>query len=186
MAGRPRKLEREMVVAEAIALLDADGFEGVTLRALAARLNVRAPALYWHFPDRAALLAAMVDALEARVDVPPVPPRRADLFDWICQRGEALRGVLRGLKGSAKLIAAATARPGIGREFEVLVAEVEDITKAELTQVVATLNSFVLGWLHYEQEPTMQEFMSSIMDRDSAYRKGLTAIARGLVIELES
>jgi TetR/AcrR family transcriptional regulator, tetracycline repressor protein len=185
MTGRPRKLERAKVVAEAIALLDAEGFEGLTLRSLATRLNVRAPALYWHFPDRAALLVAMVDALEARIAIPPVPSDRAAMFEWICQRGASARAVLLAVRGSAKLVAAATARPDIGRDFDELLAGVRNMTRNEVTQVIASLNSFVLGWLQYEQEPAMQQFMRSIMDTDAAFRIGLRALARGLVCELD-
>lgn len=185
MTGRVRKLDRAKVIVEAIALLDSEGFEGLTLRSLATRLHVRAPALYWHFPDRAALLSAMVDALETRILIPAFAGDRAELLDWICQRGVAVREVYLPVRGSAKLLAAATARPEIGRNYDELVAGVVDMTREEITQVIASLNSFVLGWLQYEQEPAMQQFMSSIMNTDAAFRKGLRALARGLVSELQ-
>jgi len=51
-------LDREQVVAEAVALLDADGLDGVTTRKLAARLGVQSPTLYWHVPNKAALVIA--------------------------------------------------------------------------------------------------------------------------------
>ena len=45
-------LDRERIVAEAVALLDADGLEHVTLRKLAARLGAQAPTLYWHMKNK--------------------------------------------------------------------------------------------------------------------------------------
>ena len=60
-------LDRQRIVAEAVALLDADGLDGVTLRKLAARLGVQAPTLYWHIPNKAALITAIAEAILERV-----------------------------------------------------------------------------------------------------------------------
>ena len=55
----PVALDRERIVAEAVALLDAEGLDGVTTRKLAARLGVQSPTLYWHLPNKAALVTAL-------------------------------------------------------------------------------------------------------------------------------
>src|ERR1700759_775016 len=55
------RLRRERVVDEAIALLDADGLDALTMRKLATRLGVQPGALYWHFAGKQALLDAMAD-----------------------------------------------------------------------------------------------------------------------------
>jgi TetR/AcrR family transcriptional regulator, tetracycline repressor protein len=52
-------LTRERVVAAALELLDEQGMGAVTVRALAARLDVRAPALYWHVRNKQELLDEM-------------------------------------------------------------------------------------------------------------------------------
>ncbi len=52
------------IVAAARTLLEAEGPEAVTMRAVADAVGMRAPSLYVHFPDKAALLDALVaDAL---------------------------------------------------------------------------------------------------------------------------
>jgi AcrR family transcriptional regulator len=64
------------VVAEARRLLEDEGAEALTMRRLAERLGIRAPSLYKHLPDKAALEAAIIatgleeaaDAFEAAVD----------------------------------------------------------------------------------------------------------------------
>ena len=56
-------LDRQRIVAEAVALLDAEGLDGVTTRKLAARLGVQSPTLYWHLPNKAALVTAIADAI---------------------------------------------------------------------------------------------------------------------------
>ena len=52
-------LTKAAIVAEALALLDEVGMEGLTVRALASRLDVKAPALYWHVRDKNELLDEM-------------------------------------------------------------------------------------------------------------------------------
>src|SRR6478735_6164539 len=44
---RPGRLQREDVVAAALELLTETGLDGMTLRDVAARLSIQAPALYW-------------------------------------------------------------------------------------------------------------------------------------------
>jgi len=50
---------REIVEA-ARELLEAEGAEGLSMRALAERLGIRAPSLYKHFPSKEALEAAVI------------------------------------------------------------------------------------------------------------------------------
>lgn len=49
-------LDREAVVRSALRLLDAEGLDKLTLRRIAAELDVKAPALYWHFKNKQELL----------------------------------------------------------------------------------------------------------------------------------
>lgn len=65
-------LTKERIVVAGLALLDEVGRDGLTLRALGDRLGVKAPALYWHVPSKAALLDEMATevwrAIVAEVD----------------------------------------------------------------------------------------------------------------------
>lgn len=56
-------LKKEIIVKEALSLLNENGLEGVTLRKLASRLNVQAPALYWHVKNKKALVNEMAEAI---------------------------------------------------------------------------------------------------------------------------
>ena len=51
----PKGLTKASIVAAALHLLDEVGMDGMTVRALAAKLDVKAPALYWHVRDKAEL-----------------------------------------------------------------------------------------------------------------------------------
>ncbi|GAA4495997.1 hypothetical protein GCM10023191_037360 [Actinoallomurus oryzae] len=70
--GRPPLISRDDVVAAAIAIIDAEGLDALTMRGIGARLGVAAMSLYRHLPNRDAVLAAVVNRLvtEVVVDVP--------------------------------------------------------------------------------------------------------------------
>lgn len=49
----------EQILDVAQALLDEDGASALSMRTIAARVGIRAPSLYRHFPDKAAIEAAL-------------------------------------------------------------------------------------------------------------------------------
>ena len=67
-------LNREAVVQAALEMLDAVGVDGLSMRALADRLGVKAASLYWHLRDKDQLLELVAEAVLDRVVV-PVSPR---------------------------------------------------------------------------------------------------------------
>ena len=82
--GRPATLTRGAVLDAAVALFDADGAQAVTIRRLAASLNVSPMTIYGHVADKDELLLALVDRLADRLSHPPLPadPREAILLRW--------------------------------------------------------------------------------------------------------
>ncbi|MFE9184976.1 TetR/AcrR family transcriptional regulator [Micromonospora haikouensis] len=65
----PARLSREAIVAAAIGLADRDGLAGLSMRRLAQHLGVDAMSIYYHLRDKDTLLAAMVDAVAAEIEV---------------------------------------------------------------------------------------------------------------------
>ncbi|HEY9291632.1 MAG TPA: TetR family transcriptional regulator, partial [Microlunatus sp.] len=56
-------LDRQVVIRTALELLDSEGLDGLTLRKIAAALDVKAPALYWHFQSKQQLLDEMATSM---------------------------------------------------------------------------------------------------------------------------
>jgi TetR/AcrR family tetracycline transcriptional repressor len=75
------RLSRETVIDGALALADAEGLEGLTIRRLAQHLGVTPMAPYWHFKNKDLLLEAVVNRLWSLVDtdVDPAIPWAARL-----------------------------------------------------------------------------------------------------------
>ncbi len=65
-------LNRDRVVAEAVALADEQGLAALSMRALAARLGVEAMSLYHHVAGKEVLLDAMVDTVFGELHLPVV------------------------------------------------------------------------------------------------------------------
>ncbi|NLU66791.1 TetR/AcrR family transcriptional regulator C-terminal domain-containing protein [Streptomyces sp. HNM0574] len=91
--ARATRLDRDRVVATALRLLDEAGLEGVTLRKVAQALDVKAPALYWHFANKQALLDEMATAMFRAMREEPLP----DTGDWREGLAEVHRRLRRAL-----------------------------------------------------------------------------------------
>ncbi|WP_345384320.1 TetR family transcriptional regulator [Pseudonocardia yuanmonensis] len=72
-------LSYSSIVSSALAIIDEEGLEAFSLKRLAREMNVQAPSLYYHFPDKASILEAV-----ARAIVLETPrPRERDPDNWI-------------------------------------------------------------------------------------------------------
>jgi AcrR family transcriptional regulator len=73
MPRKPPKRQpvtRDRALATAVAIADAEGLAGLTMRRLAQELGVEAMSLYHHVPNKDAILDGMVDLVFAEVELP--------------------------------------------------------------------------------------------------------------------
>jgi len=70
-----RPLTKERVLAQAIALADAEGIEALTMRKLGHALGVEAMSLYNHVANKGELVAAMVERVVEQFELPDDEPR---------------------------------------------------------------------------------------------------------------
>ncbi|MCX7283860.1 MAG: helix-turn-helix domain containing protein [Novosphingobium sp.] len=82
------KLGIEQIVDQALELLREEGMDKLSMRRLAARVGIRAPSLYYYFPDKAALMAAMMERLFGRC-LDAIPPTD-DWRRWMHGFGRAI------------------------------------------------------------------------------------------------
>ncbi|MEJ7792200.1 MAG: TetR/AcrR family transcriptional regulator C-terminal domain-containing protein [Gaiellaceae bacterium] len=64
------RLDRDRIVEAAVALVDRDGIEGLSMRKLGRELAVEAMALYHYFPSKDALIDAIVEAVVGEMGAP--------------------------------------------------------------------------------------------------------------------
>ncbi|MBO0682834.1 MAG: TetR/AcrR family transcriptional regulator C-terminal domain-containing protein [Candidatus Dormibacteraeota bacterium] len=104
-----RGLEPELVVAAALQVLDEVGLEGLSIRAIAERIGVRGPALYWHFRNKQALLDEMAEAMLAdRADQLKGPAEGEPWWDWLAELARWLRRALVSHRDGARVFAGVT------------------------------------------------------------------------------
>src|SRR5579864_1313083 len=85
---KQRSLTRERLVEAALELVNEEGLEALSMRALADRLDVKAASLYWHVRDRRELLELLAGAILGSVSR---PRQRASWRETVLAMAEALR-----------------------------------------------------------------------------------------------
>ena len=108
-AGQRAGLSRELVLAAASRIADAEGVDHLTMRRLAAELGVLPNALYTYVPDKEALLDALIDDLLA--DIEADGPATGDWRDGLVRVMDSSR---RLLLAHPQLVPVFLARPGLG------------------------------------------------------------------------
>ncbi|MFF9089960.1 TetR/AcrR family transcriptional regulator C-terminal domain-containing protein [Streptomyces sp. NPDC014991] len=151
---RRAPLDRNRVVDTALRLLNEAGLEGLTLRAIARELDVKAPALYWHFKDKQALLDEMATEMYRRM-VAGTALDPADTWrERLLKINRGLRTALLGYRDGAKVFSGSRFT-GTGHAPE-LEANLRLLTEAGLTLAQAidagrTAHMYTLGFVTEEQ-----------------------------------
>jgi TetR/AcrR family tetracycline transcriptional repressor len=149
-------LSRHHVVQEALRLVDSDGLDGLTLRALATRLGVQAPTLYWHVRNKAELLDALGDAImEDALGVLPGPAELGGWQQWLLASLIQLRNAMLAHPDGARIVSGARAslrRADFSeRAMATLVTCDVPLQRARLTVLAA--ERYTVGFVLEEQAP---------------------------------
>ncbi|BAC71091.1 TetR family transcriptional regulator [Streptomyces avermitilis] len=151
---RSPKLDKKQVVETALRLLNEAGLDGLTLRAIAKELNVQAPALYWHFKNKQALLDEMATEMYRRMTEGAHLAPGASWQERLLHGNRALRTALLGYRDGAKVFSGSRFT---GTEHAVqLEASLRSLVEAgfDLPQAVratSTAYFFTLGFVTEEQ-----------------------------------
>ena len=143
-------LSREEVVQAALQLLDQVGMDGLTMRALAQRLGVKAASLYWHLRDKDELADLLLDAINTEIPAPaPGLPWREQLergaWEW--------RRVLLKHRDAARLaMGRFVMRPEtLGRiEFVLATLRAAGFSDADTANAAYLFSNFVPGFVAEE------------------------------------
>lgn len=98
----PRKLTVDTIVTTAFDLLQLDGLDAVTQRAIAQKLEVEAASLYRHVPSKERILALVTLTLfKQQIDQVGLPPTWKD---WLTNFGKTLWQTQREIPDCARLV----------------------------------------------------------------------------------
>lgn len=112
----PARHDRLSVIECALRLLDDVGLPDLSMRRLAAELDVQPSALYWHFPNKQALLAAVADRILTAVPAP-------DATTGLSVTAHAIHDALLAYRDGAEVVMSTYAlRLGARRAQDALIA----------------------------------------------------------------
>jgi TetR/AcrR family transcriptional regulator, tetracycline repressor protein len=170
----PGKLTKESIVQAAFGLLDDAGMDGVTMRALASRLGVQAPALYWHMPSKQALLDEMATCVWRRIgEVIAALPADLPWRELLATYAATVRTGLLGHRDGARAFSGTTLTdPGVIRRQERTFANLarQGFTVENATRGLLLLHHFTIGFCIEEQSVTQ-----AIASGDDRYAPGRRA-----------
>jgi TetR/AcrR family tetracycline transcriptional repressor len=106
--GRPARpaLTRERILQAAVALVDTDGLDTLSMRKLGAALGVEAMSPYHHVPNKAALLDGIYETVLAELPL----PQEGEWASVLRERARAFRAVLA---AHPRVIPLFAARPAV-------------------------------------------------------------------------
>jgi TetR/AcrR family tetracycline transcriptional repressor len=180
------RLTRPEVVRVARTLLDDGGLPALGMRRIASELGVQQSALYWHFENKQALLAALADDIVSTVEPAPAGAGPDGVVE-LCLR---LRGELLRHQDGADLVSTAIAfRLGGARVLALLEAALADAgSRPPPTETAAAvLLHYLLGFTNDEQQHRQAVALGAIasdaLDEAAATRRfvrGVELIVGGL------
>ena len=151
--GNTRRHSSDDVAETALRLLDEYGLPDLTMRHLANTLGVQPSALYWHFPNKQALLAAV----SARILAPlaQTPLEGLTLPEAVTALGSRMRECLLTYRDAAELVSSSLAlnlvpSPVLTPLQEVARRRGDQVALAEVAAEV--LVHFVVGRVFHEQQ----------------------------------
>lgn len=149
-------LDRQQVIVEALRLVDDKGLDALSLRALAGRLGVQAPTLYWHIGSKAELLDALADAIMVdAIRAIPEPHPDGDWADWLLAALVELRGAMLRHRDGARIVSGARLSLRRGdfseRAMSTLVDHGVELQRARL--LVLAGERLAIGYVLEEQSP---------------------------------
>src|SRR6266702_530573 len=88
--SRREPLTKDRIVRHALGLVDLEGVDALSMRRLAGELGFDTMALYRHFPNKAAIIDALMQAVFAEM---PLPSRDGDVWSRLPELARAFRRV---------------------------------------------------------------------------------------------
>lgn len=172
-------IDRDAIVAEALRLLNETNLAGLTMRGLADRLGIRAASLYWHFPNKAALVSAMSATL-FREAIEKAPD--ADSWqEWLRGVGQSVWSHLICRPDSGLLIMMAAVSE---EEFRANATFVRaklakfDLDADTAFRLHTAIQALIIGWVTFAHSPFFDS-LASAMDIENSAMESLDALIIG-------
>lgn len=151
--GTLMKVDRRRILETALEVLNEVGVDALSTRAIAERLGVRQPALYWHFKSKRDLLDAMNGEILGRAHEARVPRPGETWQDFVRRNGRSFRAALLSYRDGARVHAGTEADPdGLTHvEAQVAFLVAAGFTPGQAMQLFVAVSRYVVGCVLEEQ-----------------------------------
>jgi len=178
----------------ALRLLDEYGLPDLTMRHLATALGVQPSALYWHFPNKQALLAAVSERILAPMG--EVPIGTLSMHEAVRTVGAEMRECLIAYRDASELVSSSLALGLVSSPVRPKFLEVARThsVPASLAEVAAeAVMHFVVGFTFHEQQQLAAERLGLLEGAAGSgaesrvgggFAEALTMIAHGLEVSI--
>jgi len=140
-------LSRERIIEAALELLDENGLDNLSLRDIAKKLDIKAPAIYWHFKNKSELIDYMAEAI-LKKEFPTFTERKDNETwqEWLITTMSKLRNAMLAYPDGARVVAGAHLYPAVS------LAEFSNVSMSSLMSAglpPAIAHDIVLTATHY-------------------------------------
>jgi TetR/AcrR family tetracycline transcriptional repressor len=180
----PAPLTADRIVTEALALMQEQGLEALSLRRLAGRLGVQAMSLYWHIRNKEDLLRLMGQKLFS--DAMAGMGDQQTWQDWGRAYGHRLWALYHSTRDAARLTFALGHSEADFRSFaQDMAAQLAhyglDAQQAVLLH--SSVQALVIGWAGFDS--SYGDKLGKLIPLQPAMTSSLDALLRGLVDRME-
>lgn len=177
--ARPR-LSTQAIVDSAITIADVDGLDAVSIRRVAAILEVRPMSLYTHIISKDELLALMANELMGTLILePPLPDDWREALSLIAHR------IFRMFASHPWLLTLLAQRPRHGPNVTRQAKQLADAVASlrlppeEMWTLLSIVNDYILGHaLRVATTGSTRDFVENLSERDRSELPDLSALAR--------
>ena len=183
-------LSRERVLLGAVAVADAGGIAGLTIRSLAQELGVKPMAVYHYVANKSEILDGIVDVVFAEIDR---PPRDGDWQNEIRQGAASARGALRRHPWALGLLESReTPGPATLRHHDTMIGTLRaaGFSVEATAHAYALIDSYVYGFalqeaaLPFDGPETVADVAEPMMgDFDEGEYPHLVEMATGFILQ---
>jgi AcrR family transcriptional regulator len=145
--GDKMAVSKETIVEASIKILNRDGIEGLSMRAIAKELNIKAASLYWHFSGKLDLYGAIAECLCSYYEM---PEESCNPKDYLVLSYRAYRAILLSTRDSVPVLE--NSIPNTPHRLEIINAISKALLKVgfkeeNLMTVSNLLNNYVLSFV---------------------------------------